>query len=280
MDGNGDLVYSSPAMCKIAHIPYEDGGKEEELLRSAVASAKKEDMRTCAVILPKLSEMTISGAAAVDGALISELGEMGFDEVLLDLTDVFPAVVDYDTANRVRTYMHECSSITGDVSKLGIVLTAEAFLDSANAKQIQLLANSASFLAIYFDLDEVYITDDAFNTVSDAVTSLLGNFSVYNMRVMIDSRFDLISSAVYVACNSHGVNNVSFSSFILPQDLVYAGLPGTTLPVSDDPEEKNTVSNPYATTADNPSIGAGDKEKTDGEGGTPDNDDGSVRPWY
>ena len=282
-DKDGELIYQSSAMCELTHIKYAGESKEETIIRTALDEAKEKELRTCALLVPVISDTTLSGAATIESALISELYEMGFDEVLFDLTSFFPATVDYDTANRVRTFIRECSSLSENKCKLGILLSSDAFLDSSNAKQIQLIANSASFIAVWFDLEEVYITTNAFNDVSNAVTSLLGNFSVYNMRVMIDSRFELISGAVYVACTSHGVNNVSFSSFIDPANLTYADLPGDPAK-KDETEEKTETSNPYAATKDNPSIGANDRtdsdEQTDHTDYQTDEDDTSPKPWY
>ena len=283
MSDDGELIYESEAMCALSRIPYKGDGEAAALIADALAEAKNNNMRTCAVILPMISETTISGAAAVDSALITELGEMGFDEVLFDLTDSFGDELTYDSASRVRTYVHECASLTSDACKLGVALSANVYLNSANAKQIQLIANAASFIAIKFDLEEEYITTDIYNKVSDAVTSLLGNFSVYNMRVIVDSRFDIISAAVYSACKEHGVTNVSFSTFILPEALGYTDTPdedGEDAD-SDNPEEGGTVANPYATTADNPSIGAPapDEIPEPDENGE-DGENGDIRPWY
>ncbi len=286
-DRSGALIYQSAAMCDLTRMPHDDGDESEEIIRDALAEAKKHSLRTCAVVTPVLGETTISGAAAIDSALITELNGMGFDEVLFDLTGTFSDTVDYETANRVRTYLHECSSMSEEACKLGVVLSGDVFLNSANAKQIQVIANAASFVAVWFNLDEVYITTNAYNMISDAVTSLLGNFSVYNMRVVIDSRFTLISGAVYIACTTHGVNNVMFSSYIEPSELTYADLPtaGKGGETADDEDSTDSAAkeNPYATTKDNPSIGAPEKDvipdfssdKGDGNG-----DDISPKPWY
>ena len=282
MDKNGELIYESAAMCAISRIPHGSESEAETLIRSALTEAKKNGMRSTAVIVPMISETTVSGAAAVDSALIGELSEMGFDEVLFDLTELTADDLNYDTASRIRTYVHECSSLTDNASKLGVALSADVFLNSSAAKQIQLIANAASFVAVKFDLDEVYITTNAYNMVSDAVTSLLGNFSVYNMRVIIDSRFDIISAAVYSACKEHGVTNVSFSTFILPEALGYTNdAPDEDDGGEDGSEDADVTSNPYATTADNPSIGAPEKTEPDDVPEDADNGgDGGERPWY
>ena len=294
---SGELIYESEAMCALSRIPYSGTDETEALIKSALEAAKNNSMRTTAVFVPMVSETTISGAAAVDSALITELSEMGFDEVLLDLSGMFGDDITYDAASRVRTYVHECSSLTNDTCKIGVALSADVFLNSADAKQIQLIANAASFIAVKFDLDEVYITTEAYDMASDAVTSLLGNFSVYNMRVIIDSRFDIISAAVYSACKEHGVTNVSFSTFILPEALGYSDDTDDDDDVDTgdgqtDPEDSELPENPYATTTDNPSIGAPAKTKddtddtddntvpADSDGEDDDNGESEEHPWY
>lgn len=288
-DESGTLIYDSAAMCGISHIPYAGQSEAEGVIRSALGAAKDDGMRTCAVILPIIFETTVSGAVAVDSELVKELHDMGFDEVLLDLTGMFDGEIATDDANRIRSYLRECASLSNDVCRLGVMLSDDEFLNSANAKQIQLIADTASFIAIKFNLEEAYITTSAYNSVSNAVTSLLGNFSVYNMRVIIDSRFDLICAAVYSACTTHGVSNVTFMRYIEPGDLEYSDPSLGNVPAKDDetPSEPEDNTNPYATTSQNPSIGAPpvDGMSTPASGGNDGNSDdndeiGGDRPWY
>lgn len=280
-DENGSLIYTSEAMCGISHIPFGGQSEEEKLIRSALDEAKSSGLRTSAIILPILSETTVSGAAAVDSELIKELSRMGFDEVLFDLSGQFGDEISSDSASRIRSYVRDCSSLTDDVCKIGVMLSSDVYLNPSNAKQIQLVADVSAFIAIKFDLDEVYITTEAYNSASAAVTSLLGNFSVYNMRVIIDSRFDIISASVYEACTSHGVNNIAFLSYIPAENLSYSDAPA----VSDSEDDKNTPdtpadnSNPYASTSDNPSVGAPADKDADPSSGEEDGD-GSDHPWY
>ena len=285
---DGSLIYPSKALESITRLPDNGDDEAEKMILAALDEAKDKNLRTCALISPVLPLTTISGAASIDSTLITELGDMGFDEVLLDFTKILGNEIDYESSSRIRTYLRECATMSGDVCRLGVVLSGDAFLNSANAKQIQTVADTASFIAVKFDLSEVYITTQAYNSISDAVTSLLGNFSVYNMRVMIDSPFTLISGAVYIACTTHGVNNVSFASFIEPSELTYADLPTAGLSsaeAEEEPDEDKNLSNPYATTKDNPSIGD-DRENNsptqqDGTVTTEDGDEMSApSPWF
>ncbi len=288
-DENGSLIYTSAAMCGISHIPFGGQTDEEKLIRSALDEAKTHDLRTCAIIFPILSETTVSGAAAVDSELIKELSEMGFDEVLFDLSAQFDAELSSDSASRIRNYVRDCSSLTDEVCKLGVMLSSEVFLNPANAKQVQLVADVSEFIAIKFDLEDVYITTEAYDATSAAVASLLGNFSVYNMRVVIDSRFDIIAASVYEACTSHGVNNIAFLSYLPAENLSSYSDP----PLANDPGDDTGVSggtsdnsNPYASTSDNPSIGAPKKDNAEpvspSDGNTSGDGDGSSsdHPWY
>lgn len=279
---SGSLIYTSEAMCGISHIPFGGQSDEEKLIRSALDEAKANGLRTSAIILPILSETTVSGAAAVDSELIKELSEMGFDEVLFDLSGQLGDEISSDSASRIRNYVRDCSSLSDDVCKIGVMLSSEVYLNPSNAKQIQIVADVSAFIAIKFDLDEVYITTEAYDSTSAAVTSLLGNFSVYNMRVIIDSRFDIICASVYEACTSHGVNNIAFLGYIPAESLSFSGTPN----VNSDPEDDQNIpttpadnSNPYASTSDSPSIGAPTDEDTDSPSDG-ENGDGSDHPWY
>jgi len=281
-DGDGRLIYESAAMSEMTRTQYDENDEILLLLQNALALAEESSLRTCAVITPLLGTLSVTNASTVDAAVLRELGEFGFDEVLFDFTEVIGSSLSTEEAGRVRTYLQECATLSDHAVKLGVLLTDSVYLDSSAAKEIEAVADAASFLGITFDLTGQFYTDGVYTFIAEKVSSLLGKFGAYRMRVFMDSPYEIITASAYSACVAHGVNSMAFGSYVSPDALAEA------LPDEEpEPEPVSTeeTTNPYMTTKDNPSIGASDFTEdstaaieTD-ESTEPESSD-TPRPWY
>ncbi|MBO7405045.1 MAG: hypothetical protein J6V24_08800 [Clostridia bacterium] len=240
-DEDGQLIYQSPAVCALVRMQPGDTAALDRFT-DAIREAKTRGLRIIASLIP--------ADAVTDAALMKELAGFGVTEILV--TPSLSGTLDYETANRLRLYLNDCSEALGDACRLGIVLPAAAYLDSEGAMQLQMIAQIASSLGIRFPTASLSNPDDVYKTVSDTIQSLEGTFSVYNMRVVLDETNAYRVAAEYQACEDRGVRNYYFTKTVKPSTLTYSGEieeeePETPVPdtVSQVPE---SVSNPYANT--------------------------------
>lgn len=251
INSDGMLFYDSPALSELVRMPVNEDDANFRLFSSAAAAIKAKDLRLCVLLTPNSSVSTLYDAALTDGTLISELALYGADEVLITLPEDIQDISS-DSAEDIHNYITKCRRISGNACPIGIMLSSKVYLDDDSVKQIQQIASAASFLAIEFPTDEDSTAVSAYRYVSRSITSLLGSFNVYNMRVILDGTTEHLP-AKYRACSDSGISNICVASFVLPSELEYNAQSSeaveSTLPQDKTVDrEKNT--NPYATVAD------------------------------
>jgi len=242
-DTEGNLTYASPALCRLNRMPVPSDNKSFGLFSAATAAAKAKNMRLCALWMPNFSSGSVDGAAASDGTLMEELFLYGVDEVLLTLPK--DTRLTSETVTILRDYVKSCRAVSGDGCKIGILLSAPHYLSSDTAKQIQELSDSVSFLAVSFPLGEDTEASAIYRQTGETITSLLGSFNVYNMRVLLEGERNQMAEQ-YRACQKAGLSGVCFVDNILPQDLVLTEAPETEPETTATDETTKGESNPYA----------------------------------
>lgn len=279
-DEYGSLFYQSPALCALMRMPYHEDSLKYDLLSSAVSAAKIKNLRISTVLRPMPNANSVISAALVDGTIISELASLGVNEVLIDLSSNQKEIT-YEEANRIRTYLTECASISGDSCDIGVILSADMFLNAENAKIIQMIAGSSSFLAINFDSSGFDLPDFFYLDVSKSIKALLGTFSVYNMRVLIDSSSREYASAEYEACIDNAISNICFTSHFTDAELDFSYKGNVEIPVSADTDaetSEDSYRNPYA------GMTFSETEETEPEIETQpletDENGHTIKPWY
>ncbi len=265
-DTEGNLTYTSPALCKLNRMPVPADNKSFGLFGAATAAAKAKNMRLCALWMPNFSSGSVDGAAATDGTLMEELFLYGVDEVLLTLPK--DTRLTSETVSILRDYIRSCRVVSGDGCRIGLLLSAQHYLSSETAKQIQELSDSVSFLAVSFPLGEDTATASVYRETGETITSLLGSFNVYNMRVLLEADHNRMAEQ-YRACQKGGLSSICFVSNILPQNLVVTEIPETEHETTPETESSKGESNPYAVV------------ETEVSGITdPASPEESEKPWY
>ena len=160
-----------------------------------------------------------------------------------------------------------------------MILPAELYLDASYAKHIQIIASTISFMGIDFDTAGMTTSTEIFSSVSHDISSLLGSFNTYNMRLIISSGDVAAMSAEHTACLQNNMKNVCVMEPLLPEELSYdknATIePEETNPATTEPEVAQT--NPYASTADKyPDATPSDSDNETDESKPAETE----KPWY
>ncbi len=275
-NSDGGLIYASPAKCSLLGLPVSESDSVLDMIRSAVRTAKSRKMRLCAVIPSSLGSSASASASVIDSALISELAGYGFDEVMIQLDG--DGEFNRKNAMTLREYLTECDEYTASACLIGVTLPAEFYLEASYAKHLQIIASSVSFIGINFSTVGMTTSTEIFSSVSHDITSLLGSFTVYNMRLVIDGKNIASVAAEYTASVHSDIKNVCIMGTYLPEELAYdRNAPVETEEASDEtePAETDVPTNPYASTGDY----YGD-ETASSKPDVPGNDDNSDKPWY
>lgn len=275
---DGGLIYPSPAICKMLGIPYSNENPMLERIVSAVSAASVRNMRLCALIPSSLENSASASASVIDGALIKELAEYGFDEIMIEYPGFDTEGFSQNAASRLSNYLGECKEMSQSSCYIGIILPAELYLDASFAKQIQIVASTVSFLGIDFSTAGMTTSAEIFSSVSHDITSLLGSFTSYNMRHVISSDDIAVMAAEHTACLQNNMKNVCIMEPLLPAELEYDrnATIETEAAETDKPEEDLPETNPYASTADKYPNAPAPSDDTPAETEPPATD----KPWY
>lgn len=275
-DGKGGLIYSSPAVCSILGLPVAEEDSTLEVVRSAIKTAKNNRMRLCAVIPSSLEKSSYASASVIDSALIAELAGLGFDEVMIQFSG--NGEFNRQTSLSLQEYLLECDEKTLSACLIGVTLPAEYYVEASYAKYIQTVASATSFLGINFSTEGMTTTTEIFSSVSHEITTLLGSFTVYNMRLIIDDGDIAAVAAEYTASVHSNIENVCIMGTYLPDEMAYDQNASVdieeTTPETDAPETESPE-NPYASTGDY----YGDGDNTN-ETSPVEDDDKSDKPWW
>ena len=199
---DGDLVVR-PSAGEVEGSEVE--GDALPAIKTALAVADELGMRKSAVFSASSNVLENSPVShnerITDGIILGEMYDMGFDEVIT--TELLKKIVSY--LSSLRDY-------SGEID-IGVVLPSSVYLVPQSASFIKTLSEYADFLAISVNTD----AEDpaaAYSSVYDNCHSLKGNFSVYNIRGMIETDDVEVAQAVYAALCDLSVKSVQFSTYV------------------------------------------------------------------
>lgn len=212
-DENGRLIYTSPALCQAMRMAAPQTNPIMDRILSAATAGQAKNMRICGLLTP-------SGDAELDSVLVNELAEAGFDEILF--TPDFGESINYLQANEFRAFLNECRADPENPCSIGVLLKSAHYLRTADAKQIQMIASAADFLGVAFEAKQNQTTTDAYRTVTGEISSMLGSFSVYHMRVILTDTDKDVLSAKIKACTDKDIQSISITSAVLPTEMIFS----------------------------------------------------------
>ncbi len=301
-NSDGNLLYTSPALCSLLRIAAPEESPELALIRSALTAAKSQNLHLCAVMDTSFGRLDPGTAEQIDAALFTELASFGVDEILLTNTVLDPENIPEDA---LADYLADCRTLTDGSCEIGVLLDNEVFLNFNNAHAIQTIASAADFLGIDMTSYETITPDALYEQMRDSITSLYGSFSIYNMRVILSTSDNDLLAAQAQAVRDSDLPRLCFTDNVLPEVLNYT----TRVLPADEPEEApaeetaaavQPEANPYAVgTAEDTADGSPEElpaeEDISGSGSDYDSGNGSegvgdswyydedgnrIRPWY
>lgn len=216
-------------------------------LKAVANTAYHSNLRCSAVLSSSFARMDADTAALVDGTIAGELQQMGFQELLF--TDVLGDDADTDAINTLRRYLaavRKTQGETDDSLSIGVCLPTSVYLNTANAKQLQMLADTVDFLAM--DAADLPTTGPSGTTISGICTSLSGSFQLYSLRVLLTTDDLSLLAAQYTALTELGITNLHFTDEITIEQLeAFADLTEPE-PIEGTDAESLPTTNPYVTT--------------------------------
>ncbi len=249
-NGDGDLMYTSPALCERLRIavPEEEDNTELALVRSALTAAKSKNLWLCAVMDTSFGLLERGTDEQVDGTIFAELASFGVDEILIENT-----IIDEENipAEEISDYLAGCAAITNGACQLGILFSDDVFLEFSNAHAIQTIASAADFTGIDMTTYSSVTPDEMYDRMVQDITSLYGSFSIYNMRVVLSTVDTGLLAAQVQALRDSSISNLCFTEDILPDALNYSRHPAAEEEPAEEPAPETTAkaepqTNPYA----------------------------------
>ena len=293
-DGEGNLLYTSPALCERTRIavPDEEDNRSLALVRSAFTAAKAQDRYLCAVMDTSFGLLERGTDAIVDGTVFAELASFGVDEILIKNTVIDESDI---PADEIAAYLTGCAEITGGSCQLGILFTDDVFLEFSNAHAIQTIASVADFTGIDMTAYTSVTPDEMYDRMTQDIISLYGSFSIYNMRVVLSTTdLDLLAAQAQ-ALRDSTITNLCFTENILPDLLSYSRHPVVEIQPDEEPRTAITPkalpqTNPYATTSSSSQTaeetpaeevsGSAEDSTAVGNSWYVDENGNRIRPWY
>ncbi len=239
-DDSGNLIFTSPALCRALRMAEPQTTPIFDLIASAATAGQAKNMRICALIPP-------SDDAELDAILIDELAAAGFDEILF--TPDFGESINYLHANKFRTFLTDCQENMKSDCSIGVLLSSAHFLRTADANHIQMIASAADFFGVSFSTEGNQTTTSAYRTVYGEISSMLGSFSVYHMRVILSDTASDILSAKIKACTDKDIRSISITSPVLPTEMIFSDEYQENTPAESEQNHHNTETgetNPYS----------------------------------
>ncbi len=281
-DENDTLIFLSDGLNQLILQETPAGNTSDTRFRDAIAMLREKDVRLTARYVPFRLPDEPELAALVDGVLMEDLAEIGFDEVLIDLSAKCGDEPTVEETRILCRYLSECRSKAGDL-QVGVLLPMALYRNASAAKQVQLFSSSVDFMALDLVCEPGSTVTDTYRTVSSALFSLYGSFTAYHIRVVIEPAETALVTAVYQACQDNKISSLCFGMTVLPEDLNYSQEPQDETPepaetaeLSGEPLEPDHMvveENPYATTSENHFY----EPETEDDGTS---DDNSPMNWY
>ncbi|MBR6808566.1 MAG: hypothetical protein IKM46_09370 [Clostridia bacterium] len=227
---SGSLIYLSEALMDYVRLdgglvirPAEEAEEDAESLgdaleeiKTALSVAGELGMRKSAVYSVSPHVLEDSTAAdherVADGIVIGEMYNMGFDEVILTSLVGEEEEISTELLKKLVSYLASLRKRSAKID-IGVLLPASVYLVPQSGGFIKTLSEYADFLAISVGTD-AETADEAYSSAYDNCHSLKGNFSVYNIRGMIETEDVEIAQAVYAALKDLSVSSVQFSTYV------------------------------------------------------------------
>lgn len=219
-DARGNFIYTSPALCEVLRLPLAESNPNFELIEAAIRAAKGVGMKTCIIMAP--SDYNADSSAIVDVTIADEMATLGADEIVFSPKLSADDYINYNIAVAIRSYFIELREEINDEISIGIVLPSSAYEKVSNTKQLQMIASAVTFMAIEFDagIDE---TPDGFHrSVMGTISSLIESFRTYNLRIIFRDADEDILAAAYTAAINNSINNIAFTTSVIPSALSYS----------------------------------------------------------
>ncbi len=245
-DASGNFIYTSPALCELLKLPVPENNVTYELIEATIKSAKAVGMKTCIIMAP--SDYTADSSAIVDATIADEMASLGADEILFRPKLSSDDYINYNIAVAIRSYFFDLREEISDGLSIGIVLPSRAYEKVSNTKQLQMIASVVTFMAIEFDADVDDTPDTAHRDVTNTISSLIESFRTYNLRIILRDTNEDILAASYTAAINNSINNIAFTTSVIPTSLSYSENNNQNLEAESEPETESPAdrTNPYA----------------------------------
>jgi len=227
-DDGGNLLYNSAAVYSAARIKpnaSENATPDVAFIESVITSSKKAGIISSAVMTCDLSKWkdaeeigSIFNDASLlfDCAVVKELSDIGLDEIILrgyqsqsESTDEFVLYVPF-----INAYITALRKSAPDVL-IGVSLPPAVYRNIRFAPALESLAQYADILAIDLSSENISLDpNEAFDEISDICSSLIGSFTLYNIRVILDGTSLTMRDNQLDALMVNSINNWQFISGI------------------------------------------------------------------
>lgn len=195
-DEDGNLTYASPAVEESSRLPSSEALVPISILSEAVKSAHGAGLRTSCVI-------TASDSLS-DDLVFSEIGEMGFDEIIVRGFEKY-IEIDNDRVEEIRSYVNRIRTAAGGEIAVGVCFSADFYKAARNAPYIEKIYKFSNFLSI-----DMTGANEA--VASNVTADLAGSFSLYLLRPLISGSDTENASAVRAALENGGVLSAQYIS--------------------------------------------------------------------
>ena len=249
---NGKLVYISPALMDHVGLDYSltytktvtapnDGDDSEEddndepfdtfeNLKEIIKCAKENGLRLTAMFTTDSSALEFSASALskceIDSVIAGELSSLGFDEILIDGLFTEEGQIPHETLKSMVRYLAVLRSRTEN-TLLGLNFPDNVYLIPQNASIIKTISEYADFLAISIGTS-VSDPSEAYSAVYDNCYSLKGNFSMYNLRGIIDSDNAELSKAIHASLSALSAKSFQFKVYVAELGFTLHGSTGSS----------------------------------------------------
>lgn len=278
---DGRLIYVSPALLEYVKLDPSDinvtpnGGADTNegnapsaygsdvlsKIKTALAAVKRKELRACAVYSPSsavLQTENYEGAWEIDAVIVSELYELGFDEVILDSLFAEQAF-DAESISRTVAYVSDLKKKAEGV-RIGITVPEETLFVPSNAGMMNTLTEYTDFLCIHV-MGEGDDADEAYSIAYEEFHSVKGALNAYNVRAVIFNEDETTAAAVAAALRDLASVSVQFTREVPSPEYSVISEEGTT-----ETEAVDTAYNENANRKDSYTNDTNYEEPTDNEG--------------
>lgn len=195
-DGEGALTYASPSVEEASRLPSSESLVSMAVLYEAVKSARSIGLRTSCVIT--------ASESLSDDLVFSELGELGFDEIIVRGFEEYTEL-DNDRVEEIRSYVNRIRASAGSEINVGVCFSEEFYRSARNAPYIEKVYAFSNFLSI----DMTTANEES---AAGVAADLSGSFSLYLLRPILSGIDAGKAGAVRAALENGGVSSVQYIS--------------------------------------------------------------------